>query len=193
MSFVYDHAHGNTSLKQHALRYHAEEYKALMKKVESSRPPKHPRKASATNGADGTVQNFYRSSKKLKKSSPRARLFLRLLTMLIVFCRLPFNIVCSPIFKAFVWFLDPSVPFPTRTDVTGKHMQTLRADTEAALKALIKDVHGVAVTFDLWMSKKTDDILSLDVHFVSHDWVWHHKHLGLVAMNGQTTGVLLPN
>ena len=72
-------------------------------------------------------------------------------------------------------------------------MQSLRADTEAALKALIKGVHGVAVTFDLWMSKKTDDILSLDVHFVSEDWVWHHKHLGLVAMNGQTTGMMLPN
>ena len=102
---------------------------------------------------------------------------MRMLTLLIVFARLPFNIVLDPVFRAFVCFLDPLVPFPTRSEITGKHLSTLRDDTEASLKslrALLRTVHGalLQLTRGNWnMAKKIDDILSLDVHFITDGFI----------------------
>jgi hypothetical protein len=193
-SFIYDAAKGNTSLKQHAVRYHGATSDAFTDKVESSHhgkraAPKGTGDADTSVATNDTVSKFFRSSKRIQKSSHRGRVLLRLLTMLIVFARLPFIIVVNHVFKAFVWFLDPHVPFPTRSDITGKHLQALREEIKHALKHFIKGVHGVSVTFVLWMSKKTDDILTLDVLFITEDSKWHHKHLGLVAMSGQTTSI----
>ena len=41
--------------------------------------------------------------------------------------------------------------------------------------------------------EKKDDILSVDLHYIDERWSWRHVHLGLVAMNGQTRGVVVAN
>ena len=64
-------------------------------------------------------------------------------------------------------------------------------DCASEVKESLQTTFGVSVTFDLWMSKKTDDILSLDVHFIDEHGRWVHKHLGLVAMGGETSGAII--
>ena len=42
-------------------------------------------------------------------------------------------------------------------------------EAQQTVKSALKAVKGVAVTFDLWMSNKTDDIIYLDVYYIDHD------------------------
>eukprot|EP00873_Tetraselmis_striata_P023525 jgi/Tetstr1/443789/TSEL_031777.t1 len=67
----------------------------------------------------------------------------------------------------------------------------LKTKAEEALKKEIEGVHGVAITYDLWMSRKTDDLLAICIHYITADWVWHTKHLGLLPSCGRTKGVHL--
>ena len=165
--------------------------------VDDRQPPASGRKRPSSQdvGKPGEVAlgTFFRSVKKIKKDSAKAVAFAELLTLLIVLARLPFNIVTQPIFKAFVWFLDPTVPVPTRHEITGTLLPRMVGECKVKVRESLANVLGAAVTFDLWMSKKTDDILSVDLHYVDESWIWRHVHLGLVAMNGQTRGVVVAN
>ena len=115
------------------------------------------------------------------------------MTLLIVFARLPFTIVLQPVFRALIWFLDPTLPIPTRYDITNVVLPRMVSECRDSVLVTLSTVMGATVTFDLWMSKKTDDILSVDLHYVCDKWMWHHIHLGLLAMNGQTRGVVVAN
>ena len=196
-TFIYDSRKGNSALKFHLSRYHNDLWKAVLR-ADDCPPPRPPgRKRSSTDDVgkpgEASLGNFFRSVKKIKKDSPKAKAFAELLTLLIVLARLPFNIVQQPIFRAFVWFLDPTVPLPTRGDVTGTLLPRMVSECKNRVRESLQHVLGATVTFDLWMSKKTDDILSVDLHFVDNTWVWRHVHLGLVAMNGNTRGVVVAN
>jgi hypothetical protein len=191
MSFTYAAGKGNTSLKFHLKRYHAAEYRRVLGRDDNEQPAKSSKRQSGDKPGEAVLGKFFRSVKKARKDSARAQSFFRMVTLLIVFARLPFNIVVNPVFKAFVWFLDPTLPFPTRGDITGTLLPGLVSECRRTVLGSLDRVLGVAVTFDLWMSKKTDDILSIDLHFVSSRWTWEHKHLALVAMNGQTRGAVV--
>eukprot|EP00873_Tetraselmis_striata_P029194 jgi/Tetstr1/449458/TSEL_036553.t1 len=128
------------------------------------------------------------STKKRPHDDKRVIFFWRLLCLLIVFCMLPFSIVANPIFKAFIWFLDSSLPLPSRAKLTSQLLPELKEEANNRLKGLLKGVRGVALTFDLWMSRKTEDNLSVDVHFISSDWVWHHNHIGILSCADSTSG-----
>lgn len=193
--FRYDANKGNSNLKYHLSRYHNTYWQAVLEAEDGGNPAATGRKRSGdgSNPKAGEVAlgAFFRSVKKVKKDSPKAVAFAELLTLLIVHARLPFNIVTQPIFKAFVWFLDPSVPMPTRNEITGSLLPRMVGVCKDNLRDSLKGVLGAAVTFDLWMSKKTDDILSVDLHYIDERWMWRHVHLGLVAMNGNTKGVVV--
>ncbi|KAK3249447.1 hypothetical protein CYMTET_41121 [Cymbomonas tetramitiformis] len=53
----------------------------------------------------------------------------------------------------------------------------------------LRDVDCVALSFDLWMSHKTDEIFSVTATWTTRDWVHGHCSLGLVKMNNGTSGV----
>ena len=192
MTFAYTPGKGNGSLKFHLKRHHAAEYRAILCD-ENDKPASRSKRRTdeADKPGDAAIGKFFRSVKKAKRDSAKAQSFFRLVTLLIVFARLPFNIVLNPLFKALVWFLDPTLPFPTRADITGKILPGLVSECRKSVCASLDRVLGASVTFDLWMSKKTDDILSIDLHYVSSRWTWEHRHLGLVAMNGQTRGIVV--
>ena len=188
-TFDYDSRKGNSGLKFHLTRYHNDLWKAVSgNECLTLRPSGSKRSLTDDDGKPGeaALGTFFRSVKKIKKDSPKATAFAELVTLVIVLARLPFNIVQQPIFKAFVWFFDPSVPLPSREDVTGTLLPRMVSES-------LQNVLGATVTFDLWMSIKTDDILLVDLHFVDNAWMWRHVHLGLVAMNGNTKGVVIAN
>ena len=189
-SFKYSAGKGNTSLKFHLQRYHPAKYNAVLGGSKS--PIRKKRQACEEEKLGmGTLGSYFRSVKKLKRDSSKAQAFFQLVTLLIVLARLPFSLVHSPIFKAFVWFLDPTVPLPTRGDITNNLLPKMMSDCREVLFSTLSTVSGATVTFDLWMSKKTDNILSVDIHYICDRWTWQHKHLGLVAMSGRTRGTVV--
>ena len=51
---------------------------------------------------------------------------------------------------------------------------------------------GCAVCFDHWMSRKGQDIISLDAHFIDAEWTRHNSlHLGLIDCSEDTYGAVL--
>ena len=193
MDFIYKAENGNTPLRNHVVTYHKQELACLTDghaPHANANPTRHTDKQKRGDGSAG-IESYFKTVKRVKKTALKATVFFQLLTLFIVTARLPFRIVLHPIFKALVWFLDPTVPFPTRADITQQYLPALVDNCTSSLKALLQETCGVALTFDLWMSKKTSDILSLDCHFITKDWQWQHVHLGLVAMNGQTAGVVI--
>eukprot|EP00873_Tetraselmis_striata_P034305 jgi/Tetstr1/454569/TSEL_041464.t1 len=114
---------------------------------------------AAAIAVSGSTQKMMGSRAKSgrKPDDPKVKLVWRTLAILVVFCRLPFSIVENPSFKAFVWLLDATVPLPTRRKL------------------------GVVIAYDLWMSRKTEDNLSLDIHFIDRGWIWHHYHAGIIV------------
>jgi hypothetical protein len=187
-SFKYTAGKGNTSLKYHLERYHPREYQAV---VGPATGASFKRSTGDDKPGEASLGTYFRSVKKLKRESEKAKTFFQLVTLLIVYARLPFSIVAQPVFKALVWFLDPTLPIPTRGELTNKLMPKMVQECKDSLCRSLDKVQGAAVTFDLWMSKKTDDILSVDLHYICNRWTWQHKHLGLVAMNGQTKGIVV--
>eukprot|EP00873_Tetraselmis_striata_P025332 jgi/Tetstr1/445596/TSEL_003402.t1 len=79
------------------------------------------------------------STKKRPHDDKRVIFFWRLLCLLIVFCRLPFSIVANLIFKAFIWFLDSSLPLPSRAKLTSQLLPELKEEASNRLKGLLKD------------------------------------------------------
>ena len=190
-TFKYAAKNGNTSLKFHLRRHHPREWAAIMGDSDETPTPRKRQGEAESKPGSNFVASFYRSVKKIKKDSAKAKTFFSLVTLLIIFARLPFSIVMQPMFRALIWFLDPSIPMPTRNDTTHGVLPVMVNDCRMSLRQTLRTVLGATVTFDLWMSKKTDDILSIDLNFICDKWIWHHKHLGLVAMNGQTQGVVV--
>lgn len=111
-----------------------------------------------------------------------------MLAILVVFCRLPFSIVENPFFKAFVWLLDASLPLPSRRQLCEDLLPTLRQKGKDTIESLLLGVRGVAITFDLWMSRKSEDNLSMDIHFIDSTWVWRHHHIGIISCKDSSSG-----
>ena len=134
-----------------------QEYDAFCQHIDSSKDPRvaapsaaeRPTESTKSSLAKSVLDGHFKPMKKVSVDSHKGRIFKQLLTLLIVFARLPFNILVNPVFKAFVWFLDPSVPIPTRQDITGKWLpEMVNSRVEANVHQLLKGVRGV----DLWMA-----------------------------------------
>jgi len=46
----------------------------------------------------------------------------------------------------------------------------------------------VAVLFDQWMSRKVEDNLSFDIHYITEDWSWQHNHAGILSSSDSSIG-----
>jgi hypothetical protein len=122
--FKYTAAHGNSSLKDHINRYHKQLHSQFVSvlsvrpsqlvftKRRQPPPPLSPLEALSTNNDES------RPLKRPKTDEEKADTLASLLALLLVFARLPFSLLANTMFKAFVWFLDPVVPIPTRAQVS---------------------------------------------------------------------------
>eukprot|EP00873_Tetraselmis_striata_P024050 jgi/Tetstr1/444314/TSEL_032205.t1 len=179
--YVFNYSYGkrNCTLKDHIARYHRELNVIYTDKVlnelpvSSAQPSKRTSQAaSSLAAAGGTIADCFRSSKKVKKDTLKARVVLQLLGMLMVYARLPFRLVDNPLFQSVCWFLDPSMPVPSRHELTRQIIGNLKTDVEEALKNDIKGVDGMTITYDLWVSRKTGDLLAICIHHITADWTW---------------------
>jgi hypothetical protein len=151
---------------------------------DSSRQPRQ----APSSAVKSTLNAHFAAMKKRKPTDKRTELFWRLLCIVVVFCRLPFSIVESSVFRAFVWFCDATLPFPTRSKLNNQLLPKLRKEIALGIHRGLKGVRGVAVSFDLWMSRKTEDNLSFDIHYITDDWRWQHKHVGILSCSDSSIG-----
>eukprot|EP00873_Tetraselmis_striata_P037404 jgi/Tetstr1/457668/TSEL_044215.t1 len=191
-TIFYQSKNGNNSLRKHLRVYHSEEFKQVSNQLK----PAAGSTASApvTSGTtmkqdtDDTLKTHFRSTKRRKTSDPKVSLLWRMLAILVVFCCLPFSIVENPYFQAFIWFLDASMPLPSRRKLREELLPDLAEKGRRRIKEALVGVRGVAITFDLWMSRKSEDNLSVDAHFIDRNWSWRHFHIGIVSCKDSSAG-----
>ena len=215
MNIAYKSKDGHNSLTNHAERFHN---KHLMignvddNDTGSVRRGKKRSERDAgllNSNVRGMLKKTHMSTKKLLDNDPRQVmllltclqysasinllifpqiLFNELLVMLIVFARLSFSIVDNSWFRCLVWWLDPSITVPSRKVLMGKLLPSAKAAGSSSLKTILSVVHGICVTLDLWMSRKGEDVMSLDGHCITPEWEFFTFHIDLVNCSEGTSG-----
>ena len=155
---------------------------------EATREQRHTPSSTVKSTFKSTLNAHFAAMKKRKPTDKRTELFWRLLCIVLVFCRLPFSIVENSVFRAFVWFCDATLPFPTRSRLNNQLLPQIRKEVANGLHRALKGVRGVSVSFDLWMSRKTEDNLSFDIHYITDDWRWQHSHVGIISCSDSSIG-----
>jgi hypothetical protein len=138
-------------------------------KTRSIEGSSHQPKASSLKS---TVTAHFAQMKKRKSTDKITHVFWRLLCVLVVFCRLPFSIIESAEFRAFVWFCEATLLFLTWRKINNEFLPQLRKEVANGIHRGLKSVRGVAVSFNLWMSLKLRTFiisLSFDIHYMTED------------------------
>ena len=179
-------------------RFHAKEWDDLHQAVNPTPSERVPRDASNTGSqrssqakrpmAQPGLTNSYRAVRKRQASDTLQQMFDIMLCLMIACLRLPLHFVMTPMFRALILLLEPGINIPSSKELQRKKMPALAEEIATKCQALLKDVLGVALSFDLRMSRKTEDILAVECHFLSSTFQWHTIHLGLVSCTKGTSG-----
>ncbi|KAK3253614.1 hypothetical protein CYMTET_9274 [Cymbomonas tetramitiformis] len=189
---AYDTVAGPGALQTHCHRSHAP-LLALVK--EKLRVRKGVEAEATTHGGKGKkragteIDLYYKDVKKFKKDNPRQKQLIEDLCLCVGKALMPVSIVESPWLRRLVYNQDPRVVFPDRGTFRTQHLHQFseKVFLEETLPRL-QAAETVSLTFDLWMSHKTEEIFSVVATFLTKDWVPGHCSLGLVKM-GSTVGV----
>jgi hypothetical protein len=93
----------------------------------------------------------------------------------------------NSLFRAFVRFLEATLPLPNRSKLTKVFLPALKEEGSTTINKLLTGVRGVAITFDIWMSRKSENNMSVDIHFICNKWKWHHYHVGIFSCKDNLT------
>lgn len=97
----------------------------------------------------------------------RMKMFYELLVRLIATGMFPLSMVQQPAFVALVTFLDPKIKMPSTTKFTDTILPEFYNKARTRLIGELNEAEAVAVTTDMWTSRKMDSFMAVTVHFVS--------------------------
>ena len=162
MNLSYKQQSSSTNLRHHAAKYHRTWYNLLVKGDEDD----NGGEAGDLDGSEATQVKkrgssrglYFKPLKKMKEGDVRQKLFVKLLTYVIVFLRWSFSVLDNPWFRAFVWFLDGTVIIPARKQWQMTHLPAAVKAAHSSVMSSLKSVKGVSVMFDLWMSRAGEEL-----------------------------------
>lgn len=169
----YAYRGGTSNLREHLLRIHPSDFKALTKE----KPPLR----------QSTVDGFVCRA---KCSNARAKQITELIANMVARDIRPAAIVEGEGFKALLKFIEPGYQVPTSTHIS-KILQQKHQLGKRVLKEKIQsdaDV-GLALTTDIWSSCANDAYLSLTGHFLTEQWESISCILSTCPFPGQHTAV----
>jgi hypothetical protein len=170
------------SKRNHAMNRHKELYELVSKEQEHA--AKKPRQESSTN----------KLTRFLKSTSPNSvankqKQFEDHLCLLITKDLRPVSISSSAVFRGMMLTQNPQINFPCRHTIRYKLLPAFRKEVEEMyVEPVLKRCLSVALSFDLWMSRKCEDVFALVAHFVDPaTWEVRHLCLGMIKAD-QTDG-----
>lgn len=117
--------------------------------------------------------------------------FLQNLVLLIAKGCIPLSLVESQWVRRLVLMCDSRINFPSRKQLVMEHIPAMFTKTmEQYVLPLVGKSATVSVTFDLWMSRGTQDTFCMVVNFLDTDWVPRHVTVGVFRAQS-TTGASL--
>ena len=111
----------------------------------------------------------------------------QLLVALICKEGLPFNIVESESFKAFVHELDPRYVLPTRQALSATLIPSTYEKTKNELQISLASAQAQAVTTDMWTSSANHSYMGVTVHWIAKDFQPQNKCLAVRPAPGSHT------
>ena len=106
--------------------------------------------------------------------------FLQNPVLLIAKGCIPLSLVESQWVRRLVLMCDSRINFPSRKQLVMEHIPAMFTKTmEQYVLPLVGKSATVSVTFDLWMSRGTQDTFCMVVNFLDMDWVARHVTVGV--------------
>jgi hypothetical protein len=104
---------------------------------------------------------------------------------------IPLSLIESPWVRRLVLMCDSKMAFPSRRQLVKEHIPTMFMKTmEQYVLPLIGKCTTVSVTFELWMSRGTQDTFCMVLNFLDTDWMPQHVTVGVLRAEN-TSGVAL--
>jgi zinc finger BED domain-containing protein 1 (E3 SUMO-protein ligase ZBED1) len=100
---------------------------------------------------------------------------------------LPFRLVESKSFKAFVGELDPRYAVPTRKELSTHLLSETYDATKALIKADIAVAKAVALTTDMWTSSANQSYMGVTAHWLTDEFKSQNKCLAVRPAPGSHT------
>ena len=99
----------------------------------------------------------------------------------------PISLVENESFRALILNRDPRLHMVSRTCLSRTLIPSKASDIVTNVLELLNRVSALAISFDLWMTQKSEEIFSLDGHFVIGA-IKSHSRLGMPWSKGGTDG-----
>jgi len=121
------------------------------------------------------------------EANPKVTRLNRLLIDLVCKEALPFRVVESPSFKAFVAELDPRYKLPNRHDLSATMIPDAYKAKKEEVKLMLRKAVAVALTTDMWTSSNNDSYMGVTCHFIDNEFHANHKCLAVSHSPGSHT------
>ena len=195
---MYKRNNGTNNMSSHMKKKHGdalEEYRTVAGKQEVKK------RLRSTSLQQKVTESFAKKSKvdSAKKFVPGQRgpqqAFERNLALMATKDLRPPNMLCdSAFFRKLILTHEPKLSFPSRLRLREKLIPQLRKEVDdgKVVPALTQSGNVIAcgITFDLWMSRQTEDIFAVVVHFIDMEWEVKAYCLGMLKMS-KTDGAAL--
>jgi hypothetical protein len=119
------------------------------------------------------------------KANPKVEQLNNMLTEFICREGLPFRLLDSPFFKAFIAELDPRYELPTRQWLSAELMPSMHNKVKANIESGLRAAKSRALTTDMWTSSSNDAYMGVTCHYIDADFNLHNKTLAVKHTPGK--------
>ena len=130
---------------------------------------------------------MYQRSAHYEASNAKVQRLHTLLVELICKEALPFRLVDSPAFHAFVNELDPRYVLPTRKQLSEKLIPELYDKVRSSVQSELSQSTSHAMTTDMWTSVNQQAFMGVTAHWLNDDFASKSKCLAIKPAPGSHT------
>ncbi|XP_063227428.1 zinc finger BED domain-containing protein 4-like [Bacillus rossius redtenbacheri] len=121
-----------------------------------------------------TITDSFDKQTKFPRGDKRQTDIVKLIAKMICVDGQPISVIENRGFKELVNHLEPRFSMPSRKSLANEVIPQMYNDVLNEVKDKLSIEEYVALTTDLWTSVSNDDYLSLTVHYLDQNFIWHH-------------------
>lgn len=190
---TYNKGQGTSGLKKHVVEHHlelAEEYLKVFLAAQSSTEAQQPSK-KRQRYTPGSLVQYFGTGSSYSRDDQEQKDFLEDLVLLCAKGLMPLSVAENLWFRRLAMRLDPKIVFPSRRsfceDVIPRMVDRCMQEY---VYPFLRTCVSCTLTFDLWMSRGTQDTFVLVVNFLNETWEPKHITVGIFEAD-DTSGAAL--
>ncbi len=143
--------------------------------------------ASTISTKSSTMDAYFKNCKPFPPNSWEQKQFEANIVRLTASAYTPLSLVENPSFRRLITSIEPRLNHISRTKLTRKIIPNTISKIKNNIRDRLSNVKSLSLSYDLWMTRKTEEIFSLNAHFI-HEGKKHQLHLGMPWSRGGTDG-----